>query len=253
MANILELLKRARIPSKEKIAGVFPALKVIVDAYLANLQRQRKEGEASEAPPFMGVKDQRFISSAQTPTPVAVLTPVSNKATQEELIRAIVEASGEDPVATMAAQIVREGQQYPVFQENPFLPVAIAQLESRGFKDFGVNPLVVLPKQGFGYGVNISSYNPPIEMVLSDLLSAIGSEREGESPERRRNVSYYQSFRENPSDIVEFARQYAGPVTSQNPNAGEIYASNLKTVMNKYAEALDKILRQRGAEYSKRY
>ena len=149
--------------------------------------------------------------------------------------------------------MVNTGQQYPVFQENPFLPVAISQLESRGFKDFGSNPLVTQPKQGFGWAPSIQGYNPQIEKVLEDMMSAVGSDRSGEDEVRRRNAAYYQSFRENPSDIAGFARQYAGPVTTQNPNAGGIYASNLSTVMNKYAELLDQIMKQRGESYSKRY
>lgn len=177
----------------------------------------------------------------------------SNGPTRDELIRAMQEVSGDDPVATMSGQMVKNIDKYPVFQENPFLPIAVSQLESRGFKDFGSNPLVTKPKQGFGYGVHESSYNPPIETVLEDMMSAVGSERKGDTPERQRTASYYQPFREDPSDIKGFARTYAGPADRRNPHAGGIYASNLATVMNRYAEALDKIMKERGSKYEKRY
>jgi len=178
----------------------------------------------------------------------------SPEPTVEELIQAIVGGSNGDPVATMAAQMVNTGKTMPVFQQNPFLPVAISQLESRGFKDFGVNPLVTQPKQGFGWAPGIQGYNPPIERVLQDMMSAVGTDRSGETnPVRLRNAGYYQKFRDNPSDIAGFAQQYAGPVTAQNPNAGGIYASNLSTVMNRYAEVLNKILQKRGSSYTKRY
>jgi len=184
-----------------------------------------------------------------TPTPTPTLGP-----TIDELIKAIQMGSEGDPVATMSAQMVNNGQNMPVFQQNPFLPVAISQLESRGFKDFGTNPLVTKPKQGFGWAPGIEGYNPSIETVLDDMMSAVGTDRGEESnPVRRRNAGYYQKFRDNPSDISGFANQYAGPITAQNPNAGDIYATNLKTVMNRYNEILDGLMKQRGALYPDRY
>ena len=84
-------------------------------------------------------------------------------------------------------------------------------------------------------------------------MSAIGTDRAGDDETRRRSAGYYQSFRDNPSDIMGFANQFAGPITRQNPNAGDIYGVNLKTVMNRYAEELDKIMQERGESFPTRY
>jgi hypothetical protein len=193
-------------------------------------------------------------SESQAPAPEVQAAETSSAPTLDEIIQAIQQGSQGDPVATMAAQMANTGQNMNAFQENPFLSVAISQLESRGFKDFAEKPEIVnKPKQGYGWAPGIEGYNPPIEQVLADMMSAVGTDRKGQGEVRERNAGYYKNFRENPSDIMGFANQYAGPITEQNPNAGDVYGNNLKSVMNMYADILDKILKQRGSEYSKRY
>lgn len=209
------------------------------------------EGPKKDKKAGSKLKQQVTPTLIPTKIPTPALTP--DIPSFDELVKAIQTGSEGAPVATMAAQMVKTGQKMPVFQQHPFLPVAISQLESRGFRDFGVNPLVINPKQGFGWAPTIAGYNPSIERVLEDMMSAVGTDRAGEDEVRRRSAGYYQSFRENPSDIMGFANQYAGPVTTQNPHAGDIYGTNLKTVMNKYAEILDKLMQERGGGYSTRY
>lgn len=202
----------------------------------------------------------RSVQPTITPVPEVQAAETSSEPTLDEIIQAIQQGSEGHPVATMSAQMANTGQNMPVFQENPFLPVAISQLESQGFKDFNTpDPKrpgymkTTLPKQGYGWAPGIQGYNPPIDRVLEDMMSAVGTNREGQGEVRERNAGYYKKFRENPSDIMGFANQYAGPITEENPNAGDVYGTNLKTVMNMYAEVLDKILKKRGSEYSKRY
>ena len=209
------------------------------------------------------IKLPNMFSNKSTPTaaPTATPTPWPKEPTRDELIRAIEEGAGDHPVATMAAQMVDRGQKLPVFQKYPFLPVAVSHLESQGFKDFSTpdakrpgHMRTTLPRQGFGYGVGVEGYNPPIERVLDDMMSAIGTDRAGEDEDRRRTAGYYQPFRDDPDDLdVAFSLKYAGPRTEKNPNAGEVYARNLRGQFNKYAEILDRIMRERGGSYPNRY
>ncbi len=277
LSNIGGLLNQARLPTWRGVGGAVNALdiraKAGIDQSLRNLRAKSRETEPSLAPPITAfgrnileptgnrkkttktklkkIKATPTLTSTALPTKIP--TKLTSQASIEELIKAIETGSKGSPVATMAAQMVNTGQNMPVFQRYPFLPVAISHLESQGFKDFGTNPLVTKPKQGFGWAPTISGYNPPIEQVLEDMMSAIGTDRAGEDETRRRSAGYYQSFRDNPSDIMGFANQFAGPITRQNPNAGDIYGVNLKTVMNRYAEELDKIMQERGESFPTRY
>jgi len=184
----------------------------------------------------------------EKPTP----TPTLAGPSLEEIIRAIQTGTEGAPVATMAGQMANTGQNMPIFQKYPFLQAAISQLESGGFKAFATNPLVTKPKQGFGWAVNVPSYNPSIEQVLQDMMSGIGTSRQGESQARQQTASYYEPFRQT-GDINQFANVYAGPRTEEQPYAGNVYADNLKYVMNLYAQILDEIMQERGTSYPTRY
>jgi hypothetical protein len=85
------------------------------------------------------------------------------------------------------------------------------------------------------------------------MLTAVGTGREGETnPVRLRNAGYYEPFRRT-GNLDEYANTYAGPVSERNPNAGEIYANNLRYVMSLYAQALDRIMKERGGSYPVTY
>lgn len=208
----------------------------------------------SPAPAPQKPKGAPPVLAAETPA-----KPMTNakqlEPTKEDYIEAIKLASKGDPVATLSGQIVNEQSKYPIFQKFPFLTVAQSQLESGGLKDFQKIPkLVNKPKQALGWGVTVPSYNPStVDQVFSDMISAVGGRQgSGYTPDQIRTSNIYQSFRDS-GDLNQYANTYAGPITRQNPNAGPIYANNLKTVMNKYAGALDTIMQKKGGSYTVRY
>jgi hypothetical protein len=195
--------------------------------------------------------------SPTPPLPTPTLSP--GVPTRDELIKAIQLGSAGDPVATMAAQMIDQSQQYPIFQQHPFIPVMHSQLESRGFKDFSEKPdLVYKPKQGFGWGATIpdEKYNPStIEQVLHDLITAVGGGRtieSGYTPEQIRTSQAYENFRQT-GQIDPYLLKFAGPVSAQNPQAGENYIKHAKFVLNKYNEILDQLMKKRGGSYPLRY
>jgi len=225
----------------ETIAPKIDILKLVKDKFASLIGRPSNEVLAKS--PSKEESIERVVPESKP----------SNEPAIEELIRAMQEGSAGDPVATLSGQMAKAGQTMPVYKKYPFLPIATSQLESGGLKDFATNLLVTKPKQAFGWGVNVPDYNPElVEQVLKDMMSAVGTSRSGETVDRQRNAKYYEPFRET-GDISQYAQTYAGPITKRNPNAGEKYASNLKSVMNNYAEILDKIMKERGASYPTRY
>jgi hypothetical protein len=231
---------------KQLLNSIFPSQTVVLEKGKPIRYVSDSKKSANVTPPTVPQGPQTaFAAQPQT----------SMEPTKEDYINAIRIASGKDPVATLSAQIVNEQSKYPIFQKFPFLAVAQSQLESGGLKDFQKIPkLVNKPKQALGWGMGVDSYNPPnVGQVFSDMISGVGGRQgTGYTPSQLRTSQIYQPFRDS-GDINQYANIYAGPITSQNPNAGPVYANNLKTVMNKYATVLDSIMKQKGGSYSIRY
>lgn len=209
-------------------------------------------------PPVLG-------ASVQAPTP----TPMPNIPTRDELVRTIQNISGNAPMATMAGQMVDQATPSAMYKTNPFLATMIApthgNLETRGFRDYQSQPnLVYKPKQAFGWAATSPDYNPPdVKTALQDLLSAVVSgrnmqdemQRNPNEAQKRMNTSNgYQFFRDNPEQSLDqYFLKYAGPKTFQNKYAGKTYAANARFILNKLAEELDKLMKERGGTYSTRY
>lgn len=210
-------------------------------------------------------------SQSSIPTPTATPTPMPNVPTRDELVRTIQNISGDAPMATMAGQMVDQVMPSAMYKTNPFLATMIApthgNLETSGFRKYQEQPsLVYKPKQAFGWGATIpdKKYNPQdVSTALQDLLSAIIAGRNMQSEmqknpaeaEARMNTSSgYQFFRDNPEqNLDQYLLKYAGPKTPENPHAGEVYVSNARSILNQFAEELDKLMKERGGLYSTRY
>ena len=210
-------------------------------------------------------------SQFSVPTPTATPTPMPNTPTRDELVRTIQNISGDAPMATMAGQMVDQVTPSAMYKTNPFLATMIApthgNLETRGFRDYQSQPeLVYKPKQAFGWGAIVpdEKYNPSdVSTALQDVLSAVIAgrnmqsemQRNPDEAQARMNTSNnYQFFRDNPEqNLDQYFLKYAGPRTPRNKYAGETYASNARFILNKFAEELDRLMKERGGLYPTRY
>jgi len=208
--------------------------------------------------PTPSVVPTRLPTAAPTavPTRIPTPTPVPGNPTREELIKALEKGSKGAPISKYAAKIIEEQMKYPIYEKYPFLTVAQSHLESRGLRDFEEQPeLVNKPKQALGWGVFVPTYNPKdIDQAIIDFISAIGGRtaEAGFDPGQIHNSMIYEPFRQG-EDLKWYSNKYAGPVSKRNPNAGDVYASNLASVMNEYAAILDELMKERGTNFVTRY
>ena len=201
-----------------------------------------------------------MVPQPPAPTPSPTMNPTVP--TQQELLEMLQMTDSEKPMATMSGQVMKNATASGMYKTNPFLAVAtvpsIGHLESSGFTKRQIKP-----KSRYGWAPYVESYNPPLETVLNDVMSALISGRNEEEekkkfPEdwkiRMNTANNYQSFRDDPeANLDKTLYKYAGPRTEENLYAGEVYVANFRGPVNRYAEMLDKIMQRRGGSFPKRY
>lgn len=117
------------------------------------------------------------------------------------------------PMEEHIPQLVEGATKYPGLQKNPFLTAAVSINETSGGRGWQEN------KNPISWGARQKDvYRPEsIQQALEDMMSAVGSDRKGETgydeqtaKSRQRTAGYYKPFRES-NNLQDFSFQYESP------------------------------------------
>jgi hypothetical protein len=142
---------------------------------------------------------------------------------------------GSPPAATLSATYAQAPQEAEIFKKYPFLLPAQSLAETSGGakQKFTNNP------QNWGIGPQEQgNYTPETpQQNIMDAMSGIGGTRsteKGDSPDRLRSQSYYDTFRDT-GDLQEFVKNYAPPTENNTAK----YVQDLLSIMSVFQNALD--------------
>ena len=170
------------------------------------------------------------VHKLPVPSPSAVPSAMPTSVPNQDLMKAYSQGFshyGNPPAATLSAQMINEGQQYPIFQQYPFLPAALSILESGGGSNMGARQK---PYNITSWGINLpkDKFNPSsVEEVLSKTISGIG-----------KRTGAYQKFRDS-KDLNDLGHVYA-PIGENPTTGGNYYAKNAKDIMDQFEQYLPK-------------
>jgi len=219
-----------QVNGKTQVTGRSPFNQDIQDAVQPPKVVSPLQGSVSSYIPKSNVVPQ--VMAQQPPVTQVHKTPIPSPTSMpnQDLMTAYTKGFahyGNPPAATLSGQMINEGQQYPIFQQYPFLPAALSILESGGGSNMSQRQQ---PYNITSWGINLpkSQFDPQsVEEVLSKTISGIG-----------KRTPAYEKFRTT-KDLNDLGHVYA-PLGENPTTGGNYYADNAKAIMDQFAEYLPK-------------